>query len=116
MSFLSEYELYATEVSYNNKEFTPKQLEDYFEQTEKQNFGKPEKIKKLVTESRKIFMSVMDKHGLTLDQVLQADTSSGGKALANLTLLHCDMCWLLNSNYKDFDELLKVYSCWENKL
>ena len=113
MGFLLNYELYASEIYYNNKKFTPKQLVDYFEQTKKQDFASSKSIKKIVTESQKIFKNIMNKHDLTIDQILQAETSNGGKALAHLALLHCDMCCLLNSDYKDFDELLKAYCLWK---
>lgn len=111
MNPLSEYEIYASEIYYNNKEFTPKQLADYFEQTK--DFISSEPIKKIMDVSQKIFKNIMNKHCLTIDQILQVETSDGGKALAHLALLHCDMCCLLNSNYKDFDELLKAYCSWK---
>lgn len=113
MSFLSDYEVYASAIYYNNKKFIPKQLEDYFEQTEKQDFADSEMVKKVVDVSKKIFKNIISKHSLTMDQVLQAETSKGGKALAHLALLHCDICSLVSTNYKNFDDILNDYSCWE---
>lgn len=116
MSFLSDYEVYATEIYYNNKRFTPQQLEDYFKQTEKQSFADTNNIKKVTDISRKILNNIMNKHCLTMDSILQAETSDGGKALTHLALLHCDVCHLLSGQPESFDELLKVYSSWENSL
>ncbi|MDP2907524.1 MAG: hypothetical protein Q8O03_06290 [Nanoarchaeota archaeon] len=116
MSFLSDYEVYASTIYYNNKKFTPKQLENYFEQTEKQNFADTNNIKKVTTISQKILKNIINKYELTIDQILQAKTSDSGKALAHLALLHCDVCHLLSGQPESLEELLKVYSSWENSL
>jgi len=116
MSFLSDYEVYASAIYYNNKKFTPKQLENYFEQTEKQSFADTNNIKKVTGISQKILKNIINKYELTIDQILQAETSDGGKALAHLALLHCDVCHLLSGQPESLDELLKVYSSWENSL
>jgi len=100
--FLAEQESYATDIYYNNKEFTPQEITDWFTQTKKQNFAKSSKIEKIVKESNKIFNGVVKNYKLKMDENLTAKYSEGAKALAHLILLHSDICYSLNYNSKNF--------------
>ncbi|MBM3200643.1 hypothetical protein FJZ53_06915 [Candidatus Woesearchaeota archaeon] len=112
MGFLLDYELYATEIYYQDKEFTPKQLGEYFDRTEKQTFADQKHIKKVTDISRKLLTGIISKHNTKLDDTLEAKTSSVGRELAHLALLHCDMCWLISLDSENFEKHLNDYSAW----
>jgi len=106
MNFLTQYEVYATEIYYHNKEFTPKELMDYFTQTTKQSFADTSRLKKLTKKSQKTLQDIITKYKFSMDQSLTAKTSIGAEALTHLALVHCDMCHMIIWNTKLFDEFI----------
>jgi len=81
---------FAVGVYYNNQQYTPQQVTDYIANTNEEGFADPQRIQKLIQESQGKFQSSVKTHKLTMDQMLQAETSPEGKELAELTLSHCD--------------------------
>lgn len=81
---------FAVGVYYHNQEYTPQQVADYIANTSGEGFADPKRIQALIQESNGKFQSSVKTHKLTMDQLLQAETSPAGKELAELTLSHCD--------------------------
>ena len=77
-------------VYFGNNPYTPQQVADYITGTSGEGFADPNKVKALVEESSRQLRRTVDTHKLTMDQILQADTSEAGKELAQLTLSDCD--------------------------
>ena len=81
---------FAMGVYHYNQQYTPQQVADYILNTHREGFADPQKLQALIEESQAKFKACVEKHKLTMDQMLQSDTSSGGRELAELTLSHCD--------------------------
>jgi len=79
---------FVVRISYNNQEYTPKQVEEYIHNSIKTGFADSQGIQALVQESEKKFQNSVKKYNLTMEQRLQAKTSPAGKELAQLTLSH----------------------------
>ena len=81
---------FAVGVYYNNQQYTPQQVTDYIANTSKNSLVDSQRIQVLIQESQDKFQSLVNTHKLTMEQLLQAETSLAGKELAQLTLSHCD--------------------------
>jgi len=81
---------FAVGVYYYNQQYTPQQVTDYIANTSGVGFADPQGIQALIQESQGKFQSSVKTHKLTMEQMLQAETSPAGKELAELTLSHCD--------------------------
>jgi hypothetical protein len=81
---------FAMNVSHYNKQYTPRQIAEYIANTSGDGFADEKKLQTLIGQSQAKLQSAMKQHGLTIDQVLQAEASPAGKELAALALQHCD--------------------------
>ena len=78
------------DVSHYNKPYTPQQVADYIANTNGESFADPAQLQVLIAESQARLQSAVEEHKLTMDQILQKETSPIGRVLAELTLQHCD--------------------------
>ena len=77
-------------IYYDDKQFQPKQLLEYFSFTDTSGYANPEKLKALCEASQEKVKNIMKEHSLGEGDSFSHDSSEVGRQLATIALNHCD--------------------------